>query len=241
MSDLQFDCPNCGEHLSVDDEYGGAEIECPSCAETMIVPEPEPLMVKPIREPDPRRRPPPKASRGFPVAAVVALVVITGLVTLGIVAINSKKAEELNRQTVQYRTSLASVTQAIAKESAQCAEACLLIANEWERFNTHAAGRTQIVSLEDRLANIIKKHSDSLTSYKSGIDADAHDLTPPSPSFASIHKRFESYYDAYEQLYQAALATSGTRDEYVKNVKLLQATLDTLEAELNAFHSQAAP
>ena len=40
--DLNFQCPHCGQDLTVDDSGAGAEIECPSCESRIVVPSPEP-------------------------------------------------------------------------------------------------------------------------------------------------------------------------------------------------------
>ncbi len=38
MADIVFNCPKCETELSVDAEYVGAEVECPSCEAPMLVP-----------------------------------------------------------------------------------------------------------------------------------------------------------------------------------------------------------
>ena len=37
--DIIFDCPNCQQELAVDSAGAGTEIECPSCGETITIPE----------------------------------------------------------------------------------------------------------------------------------------------------------------------------------------------------------
>ncbi|MGH7991705.1 MAG: hypothetical protein ACREDS_16135, partial [Limisphaerales bacterium] len=37
--DIIFDCPNCNQELAVDSSGAGSEIECPSCGETITIPQ----------------------------------------------------------------------------------------------------------------------------------------------------------------------------------------------------------
>lgn len=36
--DIIFNCPNCEQELAVDQSGAGSEIECPNCAETIVIP-----------------------------------------------------------------------------------------------------------------------------------------------------------------------------------------------------------
>jgi len=38
--DVIFNCPKCEQELAVDSSGAGSEIECPSCGETIVIPEP---------------------------------------------------------------------------------------------------------------------------------------------------------------------------------------------------------
>ena len=39
--DVIFNCPKCDQELAVDSSGAGSEIECPSCGEALVIPEPE--------------------------------------------------------------------------------------------------------------------------------------------------------------------------------------------------------
>ncbi|MBI5772494.1 MAG: hypothetical protein HZA89_01980 [Verrucomicrobia bacterium] len=41
--DIVFNCPNCKQELAVEDSAIGQEIECPSCREVQLVPDPKAL------------------------------------------------------------------------------------------------------------------------------------------------------------------------------------------------------
>ncbi|MBC8242901.1 MAG: hypothetical protein H8E20_00785 [Verrucomicrobia bacterium] len=38
MSDLNFNCPQCGQNLTTDESLTGSEIECPSCSKPIKIP-----------------------------------------------------------------------------------------------------------------------------------------------------------------------------------------------------------
>ena len=39
MSDVKFSCPNCGQHITADQKYGGCQMICPACSTAVTVPE----------------------------------------------------------------------------------------------------------------------------------------------------------------------------------------------------------
>jgi DNA-directed RNA polymerase subunit RPC12/RpoP len=53
--DVIFKCNHCGQELSVDASGAGTEIECPSCGERIVIPQPEPapemprVVINPIK------------------------------------------------------------------------------------------------------------------------------------------------------------------------------------------------
>jgi DNA-directed RNA polymerase subunit RPC12/RpoP len=59
--DIVFDCPNCEQELAVDSAGAGTEIECPSCGETITIPEkstkPAPAGAPPAEAPAPSLAP----------------------------------------------------------------------------------------------------------------------------------------------------------------------------------------
>ncbi|HEY1718976.1 MAG TPA: hypothetical protein VGH42_11885 [Verrucomicrobiae bacterium] len=51
--DIVFDCPKCEQELAVDSAGAGSEIECPSCGETITIPQ------ESTKTPAPENAPPP--------------------------------------------------------------------------------------------------------------------------------------------------------------------------------------
>jgi hypothetical protein len=45
--DVIFNCPNCDQELAVDSSGAGTEINCPSCSETITIPEPQSVLPRP--------------------------------------------------------------------------------------------------------------------------------------------------------------------------------------------------
>jgi hypothetical protein len=45
--DVIFNCPKCEQELAVDSSGAGSEIECPSCGETIVIPEPQTVVPRP--------------------------------------------------------------------------------------------------------------------------------------------------------------------------------------------------
>lgn len=39
MADFKFSCPHCGQHIQCDSGYSGAQINCPSCQQAIVVPQ----------------------------------------------------------------------------------------------------------------------------------------------------------------------------------------------------------
>ncbi len=69
MPEFKFSCPQCGQHLSGNDQWSGHQIQCPSCATTLTVPQapPPPDAVAPVAEslaPQPPASHSPKLSAG---------------------------------------------------------------------------------------------------------------------------------------------------------------------------------
>ena len=52
--DVIFSCPKCEQELAVDSSGAGSEINCPSCGEPIVIPQPERAAApRPVLEPDP--------------------------------------------------------------------------------------------------------------------------------------------------------------------------------------------
>ena len=39
MSEIKFNCPVCGQHIATDSKAAGAQIECPTCFQTIVIPQ----------------------------------------------------------------------------------------------------------------------------------------------------------------------------------------------------------
>lgn len=50
--DVIFNCPKCEQELAVDSSGAGSEIECPSCGESIVIPEPETVVPHGVPEAD---------------------------------------------------------------------------------------------------------------------------------------------------------------------------------------------
>jgi hypothetical protein len=54
---MKFSCPSCGQHISADEAWGGHQIECPACHNSLVVPQvhtaptPAPAPVPPEENP----------------------------------------------------------------------------------------------------------------------------------------------------------------------------------------------
>jgi len=40
MADLNFDCPHCGQNLTIDETQSGEQIDCPTCSKSIEIPKP---------------------------------------------------------------------------------------------------------------------------------------------------------------------------------------------------------
>ena len=69
MPEIKFACPKCGQHISGNENWSGHQIQCPTCATTLIVPgaPPPPAAMAPVRNslvPQPPVSQGPKLSAG---------------------------------------------------------------------------------------------------------------------------------------------------------------------------------
>jgi hypothetical protein len=53
MAEIKFSCPQCGQHISGNEQWSGHQIQCPTCATTLTVPQalPPPVAVAPVPKP----------------------------------------------------------------------------------------------------------------------------------------------------------------------------------------------
>jgi outer membrane lipoprotein-sorting protein len=54
MAEFKFSCPQCGQHIQCDAGYSGAQINCPSCQQSIVVPQAPPSAAAPPPAPAPR-------------------------------------------------------------------------------------------------------------------------------------------------------------------------------------------
>ena len=47
MAEFKFSCPHCGQHIECDAGYSGAQINCPSCQQAIVVPQAPPSAAAP--------------------------------------------------------------------------------------------------------------------------------------------------------------------------------------------------
>lgn len=68
--DVIFNCPKCDQELAVDSSGSGSEIPCPSCGETIVIPEAQPTAVPPPGTPAAAAAPRPQ--NGGPINAMAS-------------------------------------------------------------------------------------------------------------------------------------------------------------------------
>jgi hypothetical protein len=70
MSEYKFNCPGCGQHILANEEWGGRQINCPSCKTRITIPSPAKELKKnpPVMPPAPSAHP--KLPGGSPQAGV---------------------------------------------------------------------------------------------------------------------------------------------------------------------------
>src|SRR5450759_2255240 len=63
MSDINFSCPSCTQHIACDDSYRGARVNCPTCGSGVVVP--------------PMSGPPPRPAAAPPVIGTAGTASVT--------------------------------------------------------------------------------------------------------------------------------------------------------------------
>jgi hypothetical protein len=87
--DVIFNCPKCEQELAVDSAGVGTEIECPSCGESIVIPEP----AAPVRHGGIPTEPPGPRIEGHPVNAIASSA--AAKVELHLKVPSNKKGESL--------------------------------------------------------------------------------------------------------------------------------------------------
>ena len=104
MSEFKFTCPVCGQHIAVDTGAAGAQIECPTCFQRIIVPQAPRADSKYILtatqyikpQPDAPPAPPPHtggASRKKLTSAILVSVIFIGLLAAGLYLLTDKGSD----------------------------------------------------------------------------------------------------------------------------------------------------
>jgi hypothetical protein len=63
MAEFKFSCPQCGQHIECDTGYSGAQINCPSCQQAIVVPQAPRFTAAPTAPPGPPLAPPGLSTR----------------------------------------------------------------------------------------------------------------------------------------------------------------------------------
>jgi len=63
MAEFKFSCPQCGQHIQCDPGYSGAQINCPSCQQSIVVPQAPRSAAAPLAAPVPPSAPPALSTR----------------------------------------------------------------------------------------------------------------------------------------------------------------------------------
>ena len=101
MNDIKFNCPQCGQHLTVAASGANTTVACPQCGQAIIVPSPAPAMVNTERTipgaktgdgPAPKvpERHAVAAKKKSPVAMVAALALVVCIVGIALFAFREK-------------------------------------------------------------------------------------------------------------------------------------------------------
>jgi outer membrane lipoprotein-sorting protein len=63
MAEFKFSCPQCGQHIQCDSGYSGAQINCPTCQQAIVVPQAPRFAATPSAPPVPPPAPPGLSTR----------------------------------------------------------------------------------------------------------------------------------------------------------------------------------
>lgn len=139
MSDFKFSCPQCGQHLSGDSEWGGRQIQCPGCQATINVPRSASASppLPPVIASVPRGSAPSTSPRirgagpwlwiGLGAGALVLLALVAVIAALVLPALSKAKARARAVQKQQERAQRAQADDMRAAETAVTTELASVI------------------------------------------------------------------------------------------------------------------
>jgi hypothetical protein len=111
MAEIKFSCPQCGQHISGNEQWSGHQIQCPACATTLTVPGavPPPTAAAPVPKslvPQPPVSRAPKLSAG---ATQIARSTAPGSIPIRQVAARPSRSSSLLLKYVVYAIVLAAL------------------------------------------------------------------------------------------------------------------------------------
>lgn len=108
MADIEFNCPKCGKHLSVDGKGAGLDVPCPECGKNIQVP--TPAVPAPTSSADAGAISFPKGKGGNGIyATIIIAAIILAAAVVGATYLLSKGMMKLGDSIAQRRDTIADV------------------------------------------------------------------------------------------------------------------------------------